>query len=99
MRARTDLQIPADAVVVTTVGRLTAIKQHSLFLEMAARLASRSSRLLFLIVGDGELRVDLEAMARAAGLDACVRFVGWWKPRAGNGRCPQPRLRGNATKL
>jgi glycosyltransferase involved in cell wall biosynthesis len=77
IRARTDLQIPADAVVVTTVGRLTAIKQHSLFLEMAARLASRSSRLLFLIVGDGELRVDLEAMARAAGLDACVRFVGW----------------------
>src|ERR1035437_1005791 len=48
-QSRAVLEIPDGAVVVTTVGRLTGIKQHALFLEMAARLARRSDRLLFLI--------------------------------------------------
>jgi glycosyltransferase involved in cell wall biosynthesis len=71
------LEIPAGAVVVTTVGRLTGIKQHALFLEMATRLARRSDRLLFLIVGDGELRGDLETQAEALGIRSRVRFLGW----------------------
>jgi glycosyltransferase involved in cell wall biosynthesis len=75
--ARAEFGIPAEAVVVTTVGRLTAIKQHSLFLDMAARLHGRSTSFVFLIVGDGELRGELETAARDAGLAACVRFVGW----------------------
>lgn len=75
--ARASFEIPDDAVVVTTVGRLTAIKQHTLFLEMAARLAERSARFLFLIVGDGDLRADLETRTRELGLAARVRFLGW----------------------
>jgi len=74
-RARALLEIPADAIVVSTVGRLTTIKQHSLFLEMAGKLAARSKHFLFLIVGDGELRPALEAQARALGIP--VRFLGW----------------------
>jgi glycosyltransferase involved in cell wall biosynthesis len=77
MRARDALQIPPDAIVVTTVGRLTAIKQHTLFLEMARLLATRSDRFLFLIVGDGELRGELESQARTLGLASQVRFLGW----------------------
>jgi glycosyltransferase involved in cell wall biosynthesis len=75
--ARALLQIPGDAIVVTTVGRLTAIKQHTLFLDMAARLADHSDRFLFLIAGDGDLRGDLEARARDLGLGSRVRFAGW----------------------
>ncbi len=68
------------AHVVSTVGRLTAIKQHGLFLEAAA--AGRTARdpsaaALFLIVGDGELRAALEAHARTLGIEARVRFLGW----------------------
>jgi glycosyltransferase involved in cell wall biosynthesis len=76
-RARAALRIPADAIVVTTVGRLTAIKQHALFLDMADRLAKRSERFVFLIAGDGELRSTLEARARELGLGSRVRFLGW----------------------
>jgi glycosyltransferase involved in cell wall biosynthesis len=75
--ARASLQIPGDAIVVTTVGRLTAIKQHMLFLEMADRLAKRSDRFRLLIVGDGELRGALEARARELGLASRVQFLGW----------------------
>lgn len=76
-RARAELQVPDGWRVVTTVGRLTGIKQHALFLDMAARLAATDERLLFLIVGDGELRPALEAQAVSSGLSSRVRFLGW----------------------
>jgi glycosyltransferase involved in cell wall biosynthesis len=75
--ARALLAIADGEIVVTTVGRLTAIKQHSLFLDMAADLARRRRRYVFLIVGDGELRRDLERRAESLGIAACVRFLGW----------------------
>ena len=76
-KARAALDIPADAPVVSTVGRLTAIKQHDLFLEAAALVARRDPRALFLIVGDGELRGDLERTAERLGLASRARFLGW----------------------
>ena len=66
-----------SARVVTTVGRLTAIKQHALFLEVAALVAAGDAQAVFVIVGDGELRGALEAQARARGIEARVRFLGW----------------------
>jgi glycosyltransferase involved in cell wall biosynthesis len=80
-RARTVLQseldISAGAHVVTTVGRLTAIKQHRLFLEAARHIASRDPAAIFLIAGDGELRQDLERIARELGVADRSRFLGW----------------------
>jgi glycosyltransferase involved in cell wall biosynthesis len=75
--ARAALAIPGDAQVVTTVGRLTAIKQHHLFLETARRVLDRNPRAFFLIAGDGELRGSLEASARNRGLGERARFLGW----------------------
>ena len=76
-RARAALKIPAGAGVVTTVGRLTAIKQHHLFLEAAQRIGEMHPEAIFLVVGDGELRSGLEAAAAALGLADRVRFLGW----------------------
>jgi glycosyltransferase involved in cell wall biosynthesis len=75
--AREALGIPADARVVATVGRLTAIKQHHLFLETARLVAERDPSAIFLVIGDGELRRDLEDTARGIGLAGRVRFLGW----------------------
>jgi glycosyltransferase involved in cell wall biosynthesis len=75
--AREALEIPPGAPVVTTVGRLTAIKHQQLFLE-AAQLVGRSHpSAVFLIVGGGELRGELEAAAAALGVANQVRFLGW----------------------
>jgi glycosyltransferase involved in cell wall biosynthesis len=76
-QARASLNIDPLAQVVTTVGRLTAIKQQSLFLEVAARVAASHPLAIFLVVGDGDLRGTLERQARALGLDRRVRFLGW----------------------
>ena len=75
--ARRTLDIPADAHVVSTVGRLTAIKQHALFLETAQRIGRSDADALFLIAGDGELRGTLEATARTLGIEPQTRFLGW----------------------
>ncbi|HXD75679.1 MAG TPA: glycosyltransferase [Vicinamibacterales bacterium] len=75
--ARDRLAIPATAHVVSTVGRLTAIKQHQLFLETARLVANTDPAALFLIAGDGELRAALEQTARDFGLVDRVRFLGW----------------------
>ena len=77
VRARQDLQLAADADVVCTVGRLTAIKQHRLFLDTIASAAAARPRLVALIAGDGELRGDLEGYTRVLGIADRVRFLGW----------------------
>jgi len=75
--ARRELSLPADADVVSTVGRLTAIKQHRLFLETIREAARSRPTLVALIAGDGELRSGLEAYARELGIADRVRFLGW----------------------
>lgn len=75
--SRAALGIAESAHVVTTVGRLTAIKQHDLFVATAALVAERDSNAVFLIVGDGELRDELTARVRDAGLAPRVQFLGW----------------------
>ncbi len=75
--ARRGLDIPADAQVVSTVGRLTAIKQHACFSRPRSGSAAAIAGALFLIAGDGELRGTLEATARTLGIERRTRFLGW----------------------
>lgn len=75
--ARERLGVPQSASVVVTVGRLTAIKQHRLFLDVVAKVAAMRDNVMALIAGDGELRGELEDAARGFGLDRRVRFLGW----------------------
>jgi glycosyltransferase involved in cell wall biosynthesis len=77
VRARQDLGLSADAEVVCTVGRLTAIKQHELFLDSVAKVAAARPKVVALIAGDGELRARLEETAAALGIADRVRFLGW----------------------
>ncbi len=80
--ARPALGLDPATPVVTIVGRLTAIKQHDLFLRVARAVHEQQPATSFLIVGDGECRGDLERQARALGIDAAVRFLGWRKDLA-----------------
>jgi len=75
--ARRTLDIPPGAPVITTVGRLTAIKQQSSLLTVAREIIERRPDLVVLIAGDGELRPDLERQAAQLGIANQVRFLGW----------------------
>ena len=84
---RRELGLNDDLILVGIVGRLTEIKNHEFFLRGVARwkqLASDDARaqVKFVVIGDGSLRSQLEALATSLGLDNDVIF-------AGNRRDPQ----------
>jgi glycosyltransferase involved in cell wall biosynthesis len=75
--ARLDQQLGLDGrPVVTTIGRLVPQKAHGRLLDAAAIVRQRVPDVLFLIVGDGPLRSELEQRSREGGLDETVRFTG-----------------------
>jgi glycosyltransferase involved in cell wall biosynthesis len=74
-RLRREIGVGADDVLVGVVGRLCEVKNHAMLIESAAKL--RAAGTTFVIVGDGHLRAELEAQARAAGLDGSVIFTGF----------------------
>jgi glycosyltransferase involved in cell wall biosynthesis len=67
-----------DQVVITFIGRLTEIKNISMFLQAASLYREKATdrKLRFLIVGDGHLRGTLEAEAKDLGLNDLVMFTG-----------------------
>jgi glycosyltransferase involved in cell wall biosynthesis len=91
--ARRELNAAEGDTLIGIVGRLTEVKNHSLFLEAAALYRERfgrraapgggdgagaagAGRVRFLVVGDGHLRGELEARARALGVADGVEFTG-----------------------
>ena len=74
--ARASLGLPTAGPVVGIVGRLVQIKDHDTFLLAAAGLARRRPDVTFAVVGDGELRPELEERGRRMLGDRIV-FTGW----------------------
>ncbi len=77
---RDELRVQDAEVLVGIVGRLTAIKNHELFLQAVSKFkAARgigNAAVKFVIIGDGNLRESLEAATAALGLREDVIFVG-----------------------
>jgi glycosyltransferase involved in cell wall biosynthesis len=63
--------------IIGTVGRLTAQKAHHIFLDAAALIKSRLQQAKFIIVGDGELRQELDRQAQKLGLAEDVLLTGY----------------------
>lgn len=66
---------PEDRAV-GAVGHLSPVKGHGDLLDAVARARVRDPRLRLYLVGDGPLRSDLEARAKALGLADRVVFTG-----------------------
>ena len=62
---------------VVAVGRHSRIKRVDVLLKAIARLAANDFRLNVAVVGDGELRPDLERQASDLGIAERVHFAGW----------------------
>jgi glycosyltransferase involved in cell wall biosynthesis len=74
---RDELGIKPDEILVGIVGRLTEIKNHELFLKLAAEFKSSNGQSVrFVVVGDGALRNQLQQRARELGVANDVIFVG-----------------------
>jgi len=74
--ARARAGLPQDRRLVAQVGRLAPQKDYPTFLAAAAQVARAVPDVDFLVVGEGGLRGELEAMARALGIAERVHFLG-----------------------
>jgi len=75
---REEISAKNDEILVGLVGRLTEIKNHSLFLNVAKIYQERSDfqKLKFIIIGDGHLREKLEREAETLGVKNSTIFLG-----------------------
>lgn len=74
---RRELSLAQDILLVGIVARLVPIKNHVCFLKAAKLILEQFDGVRFLIIGDGELRTGLEAMARELGIESRVIFMGF----------------------
>jgi glycosyltransferase involved in cell wall biosynthesis len=74
---RREAGIPEHAPLVGIVGRLVPIKDVATFLKAARLVRARRPDARFAVVGDGEERPALEALAAELELEAAVHFFGW----------------------
>ncbi len=85
---RSKYLVDDDEIAIVIVGRLVPVKNHGLFLRSIQSVAARSrKKIRAFIVGDGEERKNLEALAQSLELDftdfesaprkATVTFTSW----------------------
>lgn len=74
---RQELQIPEEAPVIGTVGRLAEIKRQDLLIRAFGRLLHSVPSARLLLVGDGPLRASLEELTSELNLKNSVHFTGY----------------------
>jgi L-malate glycosyltransferase len=74
---RAEFGIPADAVVVGCIARLSPVKDHPTLLRAMNQLCRTWPQLHLILAGDGESRVDLERLATQLGIRDRVHFTGF----------------------
>ena len=75
-RLQAELNLDPAAPVAGIVAALRPVKNHEMFLHVAALVHAALPAARFLVVGDGPERPRLEALARSLGIAEAVRFVG-----------------------
>jgi L-malate glycosyltransferase len=73
---RTQLGIPADALVVGTIAVFRFQKRLDLWLELARKIVTRFTNVHFIIVGDGPLKEELMRKRKELSLEDIVHLVG-----------------------
>ncbi len=71
------LTVEPDDVVVGLAARLTPVKNVGLLLSAFGDIAERCPRLKVVVAGDGELKDELTAQARALPGGERIHFAGW----------------------
>lgn len=76
-KTRKELNIPEDAFVVGMVGRLSKQKAPDVFVKAAKLIKQKIPNAYFLMVGDGELRDQVEEMIHNFDMDSSFLITGW----------------------
>jgi glycosyltransferase involved in cell wall biosynthesis len=72
------LGVPSEAPLVTQVGNFKAQKGPLDFVRVAAMVAAEVPEAWFVMVGEGPLKGQAEALAAELGVSDRMVFCGWW---------------------
>jgi glycosyltransferase involved in cell wall biosynthesis len=73
---RSELGISPDAFVIGHVGRFIELKNHAFLMNIMAEAAKQEPRACLLLIGDGELRQNIQQKVAQMGLGDRVVFAG-----------------------
>lgn len=73
---RRQLGLPPNVRLVGHIGRFEPPKNHRMLVQIAAEVAKRDPNVHFVLIGEGPLRPEIEAMARASACRGSVHFLG-----------------------
>ncbi len=73
---RRAIGIPSDALVIGHVGRFVTPKNHGFLVEIARELIKLEPKAVFLLVGDGPLRAEIEAKVNGYSIEKHFIFAG-----------------------
>jgi len=79
---RKKFSIPDDSPIIGIVGRITGIKNHNLFVDIAKLIFNQNANVHFLVIGDGDLRDELEKCVVSEKMSDHFHFTGWVKETA-----------------
>jgi len=68
---------PDERLNIVSIGRVVEKKGFEYGIQAIAKLIKLGYRLSYMIIGDGELRINLEKLAIKLGIEANIYFAGW----------------------
>ena len=74
---RNKLSISDETLILGTISRLDPIKNHRLLISSFARIQQNNPDIILLIVGDGDIRSDLEKLVHQLSISDRVIFTGF----------------------
>ena len=72
-----ELGLDSASKLLGIVGRIAPIKNHRLFFDAMARVLAEYATAHLVVVGDGDLRPEMERYVREVGIANKVSFLGW----------------------
>ena len=78
---RRKIGVDENTVLIGIVGRLVPVKNHKMFIDAVKLFYEQrpEMKIKIAIIGDGELRTELETHVRSLGMDKQFVFCGWIK--------------------
>jgi glycosyltransferase involved in cell wall biosynthesis len=80
LNIKKSLGITEETKVIGLIAGLRPMKRHRTFIRAAKKMLEKGNNLVFILVGDGPLRTELEDMVNDLQMSENFRFVGWKSP-------------------
>lgn len=73
---REELGIKNDDIVICHIGRFITAKNHEFLIDMAKQMIQKNNKVKLVLVGDGDLKNNIENKVKSIGIEKNIYFTG-----------------------